>query len=224
MHGLTTPVSPAADPPTAKPPAANLSAGNVAAPDHPASNAPVADLPAGNAAPPGQPATNQGVADSAELGKFTDREVTDLTNQLKTELKRAAHLGFINSTWDLIFKVVLLILGVISATDAGLIATVWKTGSPPAWATIANIVVGVLITALAGFATAQVNFSARTEVYRKKEIALQMMMDTLKYVRPQKLVFFRTLQEIYSWNDSTPATVKIPNLLTAGIVEGAAAG
>jgi hypothetical protein len=71
----------------------------------------------------------------------------------------------------------------------------------------------VLITALAGFATAQVNFSVRTEIYRKKVTALQMMIDALKYVKPEKTVFFCALQEIYSWNDSTPATVQIPKIL-----------
>jgi len=103
-------------------------------------------------------------------------------------------------------------LGVVSATDAGLIATIWKTGSPPRWAIILNIVVGVLITALAGFATAQVNFSARTEIYRKKETALRILVDALKYLKPEKTGFLAAMQEIYSWNDSTPATVQLPKI------------
>src|SRR5271166_163592 len=148
---------------------------------------------------------------------FTSAETEELKTQLEAELKRAAYWGRVNCVWDLTFKVVLLILGVVSATDAGLIATIWKTGSPPRWATITNIVVGVLIAALAGFATAQVNFSARTEIYRKKEVALQMMIDALKYFKPVKVVFFRTLQEIYSWNDYTPATVQMPNIVFPGL-------
>jgi uncharacterized integral membrane protein len=162
---------------------------------------------------PIKPDPPEPVPDPARSETFTSTEIEDLTTQLKVQLKRAAKMMKINYSWDLIFKVVLLILGVISATDAGLIATIWKTGSPPTWATIINIVVGVLITALAGFATAQVNFSARTEIYRKKEFALQMMIDALKYFKPERTVFFRALQEIYSWDDSTPATVQTPKLI-----------
>jgi hypothetical protein len=92
-----------------------------------------------------------------------------------------------------------------------------ETWFPAALGQIINIVVGVLITALAGFATAQVNFSARTEIYRKKETALRIMIDALKYLNPEKAVFLKTLQEIYSWNDSTPATVEIPKLVFSGL-------
>jgi hypothetical protein len=166
---------------------------------------------------PTRPTTESVEPAPARSETFTSAETEELKTQLEAELKRAAYWGRVNCAWDLTFKVVLLILGVVSATDAGLIATIWKAGSPPRWATIINIVVGVLIAALAGFATAQVNFSARTEIYRKKEVALQMMIDALKYLKPEKAVFFRALQEIYSWNDYTPATVQMPNIVFPGL-------
>ena len=104
----------------------------------------------------------------------------------------------------------------LSATDAGLIATIWKTKPVPQWATILSVVVGVLIAALAGFANAQVNFSARTEIYRKKETALRMFIDALKYLNPERTAFLKLVQEVYSWNDSTPATVQLPNTVFSG--------
>jgi hypothetical protein len=148
---------------------------------------------------------------------FTPDQTEKLKREIEDELKKAVRWGSVNCAFDLIFKVVLLILGIVSATDAGLIATIWKTGSPPRWATILNIVVGVLIAALAGFATAQVNFSARTDIYRKKETALRILIDALKYLNPDKAVFLKALQEIYSWNDSTPPTVQIPKLAFSGL-------
>src|SRR5271165_2222804 len=33
-----------------------------------------------------------------------------------------------------------------------------------------------------------------------------------KYLRPEKAVFLAAMQEIYSWNDSTPATVQLPKI------------
>jgi hypothetical protein len=142
---------------------------------------------------------------------FTPAETQDLTTELEKELRGATQWASINFAWDLIFKVALLILGIVSATDAGLIAKIWKNGSPPRWAIILNIVAGVLITALAGFANAQVNFSARTEIYRKKETALRILIDALKYLNPERVAFLKLMQEIYSWNDSTPTTVQLPD-------------
>jgi hypothetical protein len=166
---------------------------------------------------PARPTTEPVAPAPAQPETFTSAETEELKTQLEAELGRAAYWRRVNGAWDLTFKVVLLILGVVSATDAGLIATMWKTGSPPRWATITNIIVGVLITALAGFATAQVNFSARTEIYRKKETALRTMIDALKYLKPEKALFIRALQEIYSWNDYTPATVQMPTIVFHGL-------
>ena len=160
-----------------------------------------------------RPATGPAPAQSET---FTSAETEELKTQLEAELGRATYWRRINGAWDLTFKIVLLILGVVSATDAGLIATIWKTGSPPRWAIILNLVVGVLITALAGFANAQVNFSARTEIYRKKETALRILIDALKYLNPERLAFLKLMQEVYSWNDSTPATVQLPNTVFSG--------
>lgn len=70
----------------------------------------------------------------AQSETFTSAETEELKTQLEEERRRAAYWGGVNCTWDLTFKVVLLILGVVSATVAGLIATIWKPGSPPHWA------------------------------------------------------------------------------------------
>jgi hypothetical protein len=104
-------------------------------------------------------------------------------------------------TWDLIFKALLLVLGILSAVGAAL-AGYWKNSTPP-WLTVGNIVVGAAITALTAFAFTQINFPARAQTYERKYSALQGLLSDLQYSNPDRNKFIAALSIVYTWNDST---------------------
>jgi len=115
----------------------------------------------------------------------------------------ARYWAHYNEAWDLTFKVLLLVLGILSAVGAALAGTIWRN-SPPPWLTVGNIVVGAAITALTAFAFTQLNFPARAQTYERKYSALQGLLLDLRFSNPDRTKFLQSLTVVYTWNDSTP--------------------
>jgi hypothetical protein len=106
-----------------------------------------------------------------------------------------------NQTWDITFKVLISVLGILSAVGAALAGTVWKN-STPLWLTIVSVMVGAAITGLTAFASTQINFPARAETYQRKYTTLQGLDLDLRFSNPEKTPFLAALTIVYKWDDS----------------------
>jgi hypothetical protein len=149
------------------------------------------------------------MSSGASADPFKPEDKIFLEKQLEEQKVSAEGWATYNEHWDLGFKTALLVFGILSAVGAALSGTVMKQ-SAPAWLTIGNIAIGAVITGMTAFAFSTLNFPARSEVYRKKATALASMQLQLRYSNPDADEFITTLTEIYSWHDTTPPDIQIP--------------
>jgi hypothetical protein len=111
--------------------------------------------------------------------------------------------------WDVFFKILLVILGILSSVGATLAGTIWKDSTPP-WLTVTSVVIGATITGLTAFAFSQLNFPARAQLYESKYSAADGLLLDLRFANPppDSKDFLPALTTVYSWNDASSPTVK----------------
>ncbi|SRR5713101_5452650 len=136
---------------------------------------------------------------------FTPEQTQALLSDLAKWWNEADRWAHFNQSWDLGFKVLLLLLAVISAIAAATIATKYRQSAAPSWLSIFNTSASAIVAVFSAFAFSQIDFASRQRTYETKRNEFGGIIDELKYFAPKKTEIFEKLRAIHSWSDTNPA-------------------
>jgi hypothetical protein len=135
------------------------------------------------------------------MANLTDAQKEEFLHQLiNPSLVEATNFAKGNRKWDVGFKVVILILGILIVIFSAYGAT---EGEYAKASSVIGAILGGIVTVLSGFAFQQFDFARRQQIWETKRLALlslrgEMILDT-------DAEFFRSrLNEVISWSESNP--------------------
>jgi hypothetical protein len=131
---------------------------------------------------------------------FTDSGKKELKSELQEAQKKEQAAATFDWGWDLAFKIVLLVIAVLTTAGTGYAGT-FAANAAPRWLRISNFVLAGLTTALGTFIS-QLDLTGKQTLHLRKVSAYQYLADEVAYTSPDKQTFLAQLQRVRETNDS----------------------
>lgn len=133
---------------------------------------------------------------------ISDGAIDGLKNDLEAEIERSRRNAGKNHDWNVCFRVVLLIIGILIVVCSSVASSMIVTESKEYWS-LASAILGGASTALAAFAFNQFNFEARQRLWLDRLSALKVVRDRI-LIGERDARLFDDLAIVRSWHDFNP--------------------
>ncbi len=128
--------------------------------------------------------------------------IDGLKSDLEAEIERSRRNAGKNHDWNVCFRVVLLIIGILIVVCSSVASSMIVSESKEYWS-LASAILGGASTALAAFAFNQFNFEARQRLWLDRLSALKVVRDRI-LIGERDARLFDDLAIVRSWHDFNP--------------------
>jgi hypothetical protein len=133
---------------------------------------------------------------------FSPDEKSDLETELLTKIAEWKKISKKYQTWDLIFRIIILIISIAIAVCSGLAAS--ETFSTTRLLSVFATILATVSTAISAFAFTQFDFSKRALLAKAKSDGFNALLYSLKFLDPDKHVWGNKKLKVESWHFGTP--------------------